>query len=380
MAWIFAVFSLCALGYSALALWSARAFRRSAAPSAGEFAPAVSILKPLKGLDPDAYKNLRSHCVQEYPEYELLFGVNDASDPAAELVRRLMAEFPQRPIRLLVCTNVLGANRKVSNLAEMAQQASFTHLVVNDGDIAVPPDYLRRVMAPFANERTGVVTCVYRGVAGKTLGSKLEALGISTDFIPGVLTARQLEGVRFALGSTMAVRREALAAIGGFEALVDYLADDYELGARVASAGYDVVLSDSVVESHLPDYRFGEFIAHQLRWGRTVRDSRPWGYRLMFLTFALPWAVLTVVAARGAPWSWGLLAAALIMRYAVAYAVGARLLGDPLIARAWWLLPLRDLLAPVLWFASLFGRNITWRGERFIITDRKLQRVEPSRS
>jgi ceramide glucosyltransferase len=395
MSIFFGLLTVCSLGYCAVALWSARAFRRenqqstlSSQHSAGQepssaptpFTPLVSILKPLKGTDPAAYENLRSHCVQDYPEYELIFGVNEESDPAAELVRRLRAEFPTLAMRMVVGARALGTNRKVSNLVHMLEQARHQYVVVNDSDISVSPDYLRRVLAPFAEAKVGMVTCPYRGVAGRTLASKLEALGISTDFIPGVLTARALDGgVKFGLGSTMAVKREALAAIGGFEALVDYLADDYELGARVAAAGQKVVLSECVVENHLPDYRFGEFVAHQLRWGRTVRDSR-WQYRLYFFTFTLFWAALTAIAARGAAWSLGLLGAALVLRAAVAYEVGWRVLRDPLVPRAWWLLPLRDLLAPFVWAATLFGKQIMWRGERFLVADRKLIRVEPTRS
>jgi ceramide glucosyltransferase len=374
MAIAFALLTVCSLGYCVIALWSARNFRRGGRTRVGGFAPPVTILKPLKGTDPAAYENLRSHCVQEYPEYELIFGVNDDSDPAAELVRRLMAEFPQRPMRLVVCANVLGANRKVSNLVQMLEHARHRHLVINDSDISVPPDYLRRILAPFESPRTGMVTCPYRGVAGATLGSKLESLGISTEFIPGVLTARKLEGgVHFALGSTLAMTREALEKIGGMETLVDYLADDFELGARIAAAGYDVVLSDCVVDNHLPDYRFGDFVSHQLRWGRSTRHSRPWGYAGLIFTYPLPWAVLTAAFGFREWWTWALLGVTLALRYALALLVGEGMLRDAQVRKYWWLVPVRDFVAVALWIGGFTGRRVNWRGEWFVLEKGKLR-------
>ena len=177
------------------------------------------------------YESFRSHCLLDYPEYEIIFGVSEEDDPAVELVRRLQAEFPQRTIQLVVCNRNLGTNRKVSNLAQMLPSARYDHLIVNDSDIRIQPDYLQRVVTPFADPKIGMVTCLYRGVPNKTLGSRLESIGISTDFSGGVLSAREVEkGIHFALGSTMVFRRNDLQAIGGFEAVVDYLADDYELG------------------------------------------------------------------------------------------------------------------------------------------------------
>jgi ceramide glucosyltransferase len=285
-----------------------------------------------------------------------------------------MAEFPSRPMRLVVGTKVLGTNRKVSNLVQMLEPARHRHVVVNDSDISVPPDYLQRILAPFESARTGMVTCPYRGIAGHTLGSKLESLGISTEFIPGVLTARKLEGgVHFALGSTLAMTRESLAAIGGLETLVDYLADDFELGARISAAGYDVVLSDCVVENHLPDYSFAEFIAHQLRWGRSTRHSRPWGYAGLIFTFPLPWAVLTVGFGARELWAWGLLGVTLALRYALALSVGWGILRDPQVRKYWWLVPLRDFVALGLWIGGFTGREVNWRGERFVLEKGKLR-------
>ncbi|MGE5321228.1 MAG: bacteriohopanetetrol glucosamine biosynthesis glycosyltransferase HpnI, partial [Actinomycetota bacterium] len=289
-------------------------------------------------------------------------------DPAATAVRKLMAEYPARRIRLVVCPEVLGNNRKVSNLVQMFPQAKYDHILVNDSDIYVPPGYLRRVMAPFAQPRVGMVTCPYRGIPADTLGSKLESLGISTEFIPGVLVARQIEnGIHFALGSTLAMSREALNSIGGLRPLVDYLADDFELGYRISKTGYEVVLADVVVETHLPAYTFAEFLQHQMRWARSTRDSRRMGYIGLLLTFALPWAMIAVLLAAGAWWSWITLGAAAVLRVAVALQVGLGVVHDRAMLKYLWLLPLRDLMAFWVWFASFADNKVQWRGETFIL-------------
>jgi ceramide glucosyltransferase len=338
--------------------------------------PAVSILKPLKGIDPEIYESFRTHCLQDYPDYELIFGVSDPNDPAIESVKKLQQEFPGRKIQLLVAPKILGPNVKVSNLAQMLSEARHDFLLINDSDIRVEPDYLRRVIAPLTNSEVGMVTCLYRGVPGPTLGSRLEALGIATDFCPSVLAARQLEGgIRFGLGSTLAFRRADLDKIGGFTALVDYLADDYELGKRIAALGLKIHLSDVVVETHLPSYRLQDFFAHQLRWARGIRDARRGGYFGLIFTFGLMWALLALAASCGAIWAWGALALTLILRLAVALLVGRKVLHDPSTAKTIWLIPLRDLIAVAIWIAGLGGRTVTWRGDRFILKRGKLMRV-----
>src|SRR5579884_1691565 len=322
----------CGMGYYALCLAGMLSFRRAHRPrkarpadvaprAAGEGAaqlwPPVSILKPLKGTDPEIFESFRSHCLQDYLQYELIFGVSDPQDPAIPLVERLQREFPERSIRLVFCREALGTNMKVSNLIQMLPEARYQHVIVNDSDICVPPDYLRQVMAAFAAPEVGMVTCMYRGQApangSSTLGAKLEALGISTEFHAGVLAARKLEGgIHFALGSTLALTRDALEAIGGFWPLVDYLADDFELGLRVAHAGYRVELAPVVVDTHVPPYGLSDFFRHQLRWARSTRHSRKRGWAGVCLTFALPWAALAVAASGGALWSWSMLALATV--------------------------------------------------------------------
>jgi ceramide glucosyltransferase len=366
------------LAYYALCLWSAAQFlreRRTGGARATQANPPVSILKPLKGIDPEMYENFRSHCLQDYPEYEIIFGVSDPDDPAIKLVEQLKSEFPQNPIRLIVCPRQLGTNTKVSNLAQMLPEARYDYLVVNDSDIRVEPNYLRRLLAPLADSGTGLVTCLYRGVANSTLGSRLEALGISTDFCPGVLIARELEGSKFALGSTMAFRRPDLAAIGGFDALVDYLADDYQLGRRIAALGLKVELSDVVVETFLPRYTASEFLTHQLRWARAVRDSRFWGYFGLGISFGLVWALLTLILASGAGWAWELLGVTVAMRFAVALFVGGRLLRDRYVMRWLPMIPLRDAIAMMVWLMSFAGHTVSWRGELFKLQHGQLKKI-----
>ena len=369
-----AVLALCGIGFYALCVWSARSFLRAGRKQSPAFAPPVSILKPLRGVDPQMYESFRSHCVQDYPEYEIIFGVSDVDDPAVEAVHRLMREFPECHIKLVVCPAVLGNNRKTSNLVQMLPQARYDHLLINDSDIYVTPDYLRRVMSPFAQPEVGMVTCPYRGIAAETLGSKLESIGISTDFIPGVLAARRIEGgIHFALGSTLAISRTALDSIGGLVPLVNYLADDFELGYRVSEAGLNVVLADVVVETHLPAYSFRGFFEHQLRWARSTRDSRRMGYIGLILTFGLPWAMLCALLAPTAWWSWTLLAVALALRVAVALQVGLGVVHDRAVVRHLWLLPLRDLVAFWVWFWSFTDNKVRWRGDIFVLEKGKIR-------
>ena len=382
--WIFktlaavaAVGALSAIAYCTLCVWCAWIFSRSLKrpPSNSAWTPPASILKPLKGVDPNIYKSFTSHCLQDYPEYEIIFGVSESDDPALGLVQRLQSEFPKKQIRALVCERKLGANTKVSNLVQMVAQARYDHLIVNDSDMLVEPDYLRRTLAPLSDSKVGLVTNLYRGVAASTLGSRLEALGISTDFIAGVLVARYLEGIRFGLGSTLAFRRSDLEAIGGFENFVDYLADDYEVGKRIAERGLEVRLSDQVVETFLPAYSFSDFIHHQLRWARSIRDSRRWGYVGLLFTFGLPWSLLALFFSQAAPWVWLLLAATVATRLTMALFVGFFLLRDRQVLRLWWLIPLRDLAALFVWLASFAGDTVAWRGDTFRLKDGKLARI-----
>jgi ceramide glucosyltransferase len=368
------------LGYYLIALWSARSFLRRSRFSAG-FAPPVSILKPLHGLDPGMLDAFASHCRQNYPgDYELLFGVSRLDDPAA-IVRQLQVDFPNRAIRLIQTPEVLGPNGKVSNLAQIVPHANFDYLIFNDSDIRVGPNYLAHVMAPFAardgQKPVGLVTALYRGRAHRTLGSKLEALGISTDFAPGVLTSRFLErGIHFGLGSTVAVSRRALEAVGGLVPFAEYLADDYELGAHIARAGFGVELANEIVETHVPEWTFSGYLHHQLRWARAMRDSRRGGYAGLLFSYGLAWSILNLVASGLSLPAFALFSLALMFRVSLALGVGVGILGDRQVLRDLWLLPLRDLLALAIWAWSYASDAIAWRDERFVLKNGRLIKRE----
>jgi ceramide glucosyltransferase len=378
---VFTALTLAALVYAIFVFRAARAYMRSCRLPLPDFYPAVSILKPVKGVDPEMYAAFASHCGQDYPgEYEILFGAGGMDDPAVDLIQRLQREFPEQPIRLMICPQNLGANGKVSHLVQMVAEARYDHLLINDSDIRVSPHYLRNVMPAFATpsdngKSVGMVTALYRGHSHKTLGSRLEALGISTDFMPGALTARWLEkGLHFGLGSTLAVTREALNDMGGLRPLVDHLADDYELGARIVQAGHRIELAREVVETSIPAYTFSGFLAHQLRWARGVRDARPLGYLGLLMTFGLPWAMANVIASAASLDSIALLSVMLCVRFAMALSVGVGVLGDQGALRDLWLLPLRDVVALGVWFWSFADDAVVWRGERFHLRRGKLVR------
>ena len=376
LSYLAAVLALCGCGYYVLSLIAIRSFVAQAARAASPFPP-VSMLKPLKGMDPALYESFRSHCLQDYPAaYEVVFGVSDLEDAAVPFVRQLIAEFPDSALRLVVCPDASATNRKVGNLAQMLQHARYEHILVNDSDIRVGPTYLRAMFSEFANPQVGMCTAPYRAVAGNTLWSRIEALGIATEFIAGVLAARQIEGgIGFGLGSTLAFTRTALDAIGGFEPLFDYLGDDYELGARIARAGYKVVLSREVVETFLPAYTFRGFFEHQLRWARAIRDSRPAEYVGMGVTFAVVWAFIGAAFSLLSWWSVLIFVLALVLRMCVAWRASQSVLHDAQARRDLWLVPLRDMLAFFVWLVSFFGSTIVWRGERFRLHRGKLERI-----
>jgi ceramide glucosyltransferase len=418
--WITTLLTVGGLVYMLLALWGARDFerhcRRIAAAAAGQpgYAPDVSILKPMKGVDSRMHAGLVSHCRQQYAgRFEILFGVSSLDDPAVAEIEWLRAEFPDCAIRLIVCPQRLGTSGKVSNLIQMLRHAQYDYVLINDSDIRVSPNYLTRVMSCFGAAadgkagKAGMVTAPYLGRtaaedpgdptrsvlrdarpgdpahpgardegSGLTLWARLEALGISTDFLPGVLAARKLEGgIRFGLGSTLAVSREALAKAGGLEPLVDYLADDYELGVRIWRAGYRIELCGETVETTVPAYDFRGFWDHQLRWARSTRDSRRWGYIGLGITYCIPWALLNCVASGFALWSFTLLSLVLLARVSVALSVGVGVLRDGQVLRDLWLLPLRDCFGLGFWAWSFASHTVTWRGEEFELREGRIARV-----
>jgi ceramide glucosyltransferase len=330
----------------------------------------VSILKPVHGRDPHFYEAIRSHAVQDYPEYEILFGIGRANDPAADDIRRLIAEFPARRIRLIVTSTQLP-NAKVGVLADLAAQARYPLLLINDSDIRVEPDYLRQTAAALDGQGTGLVTCLYRAESENWPG-RWEALGVATEFAPGVLVARMLGSVEFALGSTMLLRAEDLRRIGGFAAIGDYLADDYQLGRRIRALGLRVVFAPAVVETHLGGATWGEVWRHQLRWSRGIRVSRPGGYFGYLVTHATFWSLVALAAG-----AWQVALAALAIRMWGGGIVGWGIIRDRSLARRFCWIPFRDLWGFAIWVCGLAGNTVEWRGARIQLSrDGKILKVD----
>ena len=348
--------------YAAAVVSAIRLFRRR--PPAGAPLPPISILKPIRGLDPDAGAALASFCEQDYPEFEILFGAADADDPGLAAARRVAQEHPDLPIRFVSDVRPLGANPKVSTLARIAAEAKHDLLLVSDSDIIAGPGHLRAMAECLEDRSVGVVTCLYRS-QGEGPGGRLDALGLSTEFQPSVLAARLVEGVRFGLGAGILIRRAALESIGGFGAIADTLADDYWLGALPARSGWRVALAPEVVEHRLGRETFGQFVRHQLRWNRGIRSCRPGGYAGLLLTQATAAGLAGLIASRGSAAGWIVCGLALAMRLVAARVIAGGYLGDRNARRFLWLVPVRDLLGAVLWGLGLFGRTIEWRGGRY---------------
>jgi ceramide glucosyltransferase len=344
-----------------------RFFRNERAQILPNFMPPVSLLKPVRGVDFGSYENFASFCRQDYPHYEILFGVNDASDPVLSIINRVKADFPGRQIRILIGAEELGANRKVNKLARLAAEAQHEILVLSDGDVRVGPRYLCEVVAPLADERTGAIICFYRGITERNLGAELEAIGASSDFFAGVLMASWTEGIRFALGASITTTKKWLARIGGFEAMAGVLADDYELGRRIANAGGAVHLSREIVWTMYPAQTARSFWEHQVRWARTVRLCRPASYVGLLFTHGLPWAILAALVAPARWIAGAYLLAYVLLRFVMAWTVGVWGVGDAVLRRKFWLIPLRDLLHFCIWLASFASNRITWGGEEFTI-------------
>jgi ceramide glucosyltransferase len=338
---------------------------KNAAPSS-KLQP-VSILIPLCGADEGAYESYTAFCLQDYPAYQIVFGVHDPLDPAIPIVHRLITDFPERDIALMVCANTVGANLKVSNLYNMLACVKYEWMVIVDSDIRVDPTYLRHIMPLLADQRIGLVTCLYRAAQAPTFGARLEAIGLTAGFIPGVLAAWLLEGMHFALGATMAMTRTTLKAIGGLQAIGDYLADDFMLGYLVAKAGYEVRLAHYVVEVVLAPMGFYGMLKHQLRWSRSRRFVRPGGYLGTVLTHGTALAFLNLLLCHGTGLSQVLLAVTLSIRLGMGWLIGVYWLHDKLLQKYFWLLPLYDLLNFGIWCLGLFGKRVEWRGRRLTI-------------
>ena len=367
--------------YVAAIVAAGKFFReKPAAPalSGSDSAPPVSILKPIRGLDRETYENYASFCRQDYPDYEILFCVTDQSEPAIPVIEKLIRDFPDRAIRLLIGSEEAGVSDKVNKLARMAGEARHDVLIVTDSDVRVDPGFLRAIAAPFDDPTIGGVTCLYRGLTDGSFAADLEALGNSADFAPGVLVAWLGGGgsLDFMLGAVMATTRRRLAEIGGFESLADYLCDDYELGNRIAARGHRIELSPFPVAIDYPHQTLAEAFRHQLRWNLAIRYSRPWGHLGMIFTHGLVWAIAGILLLHSWQGALAFAAAYSLLRVEVALGVGARGMGDTLVRRKQWMLPLRDVFAFVVWVASFFPQRIHWRGRRFYVRNKRLVRAE----
>lgn len=363
-----------------LGAWAALRFFRRPAPgtaASSGFAPPVSILKPVRGLDRGAYENFASFCRQDYPDYEILFAATDEDDPAIPVIRRLMSDFPECSIRLLIGVERKGANDKVAKLCRLAKEARHSLLVITDSDVRVAPDYLRNVAALFADPQVGAVTALYRALEAPSFGAALDAVAAAASFAPSALIARTLEGLKFAMGSTMATTRERLAEMGGFEALLDLHSDDYEFGRRIAERGYRIELAPEPVDMQFPSEALADYLRHELRWVIGIRHIRPGGHFGMIVTHGLFWAALAALLApsKGLAVAW--LAAYLSVRLVTAWIVGVRGLGDPVLKRKLWLLPVHDFFAFWTWVASFVVNRIEWRGLVFTLEKGRMVPVAP---
>jgi len=338
----------------------------------------------VRGVDPGAYENFASYCRIDYPDYELVFAMADPHDQVIPVIEQLQRDFPDRSIRFVTDVPRVGENNKVNSLCRLVKEARYGLLVMTDSDVRVPRDYLREVVAPFADRRVGAVTCFYRCAGGGTLAANLDMLGMCMDSVPSALLARQLEGnVQFAFGWTMATTKERLAEIGGWEAMANHHSDDFELGNRIASKGHRVELTREPVGMVFPEEEFTDFLRHELRWAVGLRNVRPAGYAGMIFTHGLPWTVLATVVAAASGWAGiaaAFVAAYLALRLGLAYAAGVWGLQDRNITSKLWLAPVRDAISAAIWFAGFFTDRITWRGLEYRVRNRLLEPTRDERA
>jgi ceramide glucosyltransferase len=350
----------CVLGYF-------RGLQRAPSPSLkSSYSPPVSILKPVRGVDCEAYENFASYCLLDYPEYELIFAVADSDDPAVPLIEKLQTDFPQCSIRLIQGAERIGANNKVNSLCRLVEEAKYDVVVMSDSDVRVDPDYLKTVVPPFADPQVGAVTAFCRCITGGSVAADLDALGMYLDSAPGALVARMLEGkMQFAFGWTMATTKRHLSEIGGWEAMANHHSDDFELGNRIARRGYTVELMRKPVWMVFPKETVGQYFQHELRWSIGLKNVRPTAYWWLLLTHGLPWALLAAAVAASARW-WGIAAAHIVaylsLRLGLAWTTGVWGLGDRGTTKRLWLVPLRDAITFIVWVSGFFSEKITWRG------------------
>jgi ceramide glucosyltransferase len=349
------------LAYCALVVLGARRYLAVTPPGRGQ-CPPISILKPLCGHDDGLDENLRTFFAQDYPVFEILLGVHRLDDPAAAVAAQVIAEYDGRiDARLVVTGESPVPNGKAYSLNRLVREARYELLVMSDSDVRVQPDLLSTLDREFQDAQVGLITCPYRAVAGVSLWSRLEAIGMNTELLGGVLVARALEGMKFALGCTIAVRRNVLGEMGGFSYLQDFLAEDFVIGQRAAELGHKVVLSSFIIQHRIGSQSMLRNLGHRLRWARSTRRSRPAGYWGQIFTYPLP---LTFILLAVWPAAWPVLVLTLVLRGCAAVATAEFVLRDPLFRKRWWLLPLQDILGFFVWLGGFLGDTIVWRDRK----------------
>ncbi|HWY58598.1 MAG TPA: glycosyltransferase [Terriglobales bacterium] len=360
--------------YYLIGLFSSWQFFRTTRRSAttDKFTPPVSNLKPIRGLDPDAYENFASFCRQDYPDYEVLFCVGEEGDPVVPILQKLIRDFPERRIRVLFGSGGRGSNDKVVKLARLVSEAQHEVVVISDSDVRVQPDYLRTVVAPLADPKVGAVTCFYVSIEDKTFTESLQTIGMFSDFYAGILVARQLDGVKFALGTTIATTRTHLAGFGGYGAIENRPADDLLVGRLIAEQGYKVELLPYTI-STVADYASIRDLFHKrLRWIVVMRHMRPWGHLGLLLTQGLPWSLAAIVTHPSPGIALGYLGTYFILRFAMTWMVGIWGLKQDSLWKTMWLIPVWDGLAFLIWLTSFARSSIRWRDGEYYIRDGRL--------
>lgn len=357
--------SICYYIFSLYCTWS---FFNKETDTDSNYLPPVSILKPINGIENGIYENFISYCKQDYPAYQLIFGVSDSEDPVIDVVKEIMNKFPQKDIELVISNGSIGVNPKISNLNNMFKKVKHDVIVTNDSDTKVKADYLKRVVSPLRNKGTGLVTCVYRQPIINHITSIMESISINQVFLPSVMIAQKVEDLSYAFGVTIATRRDVLDEIGGFKEFSDYLAEDFHFGRKISEAGYKLCLSDYIVDVIPAKRNFVDFFKLQLRWAKTIRVCRPIGY---FFTLFCKYGIISSLAYLFVSGFSSLAAILLItflgVRTISAFIISLKYTKDLNLFSHLWFLPLTDILNFIIWCASYSGNKITWRGGKFVL-------------
>lgn len=350
----------------------APASKQPAMATADEYLPSVSILKPIRGSDPDAYENFASFCRQDYPTYELVFCVHDRTDLVLPILDELRRNFPDHSIRVLYGSGRNAANDKVAKLARLVTEAQYEVVVINDSDVRVKPDYLRTLVAPLAAETVGAVTCFYVPILEKGVVDSIQSIGMFSDFYAGILVARYLDGVKFALGTTIATTRTHLSGFGGYEAIENRPADDMLVGRLIAEQGYKVELLPYAIATVADYHSLGDLFHKRLRWMVVMRHMRPWGHLGLIFTLGLPWSIAAVALHPSATVAGSYFGAYLLLRTLMTWIIGIRGLNQQSLWKKLPLIPVWDAMAFWIWLLSFTRNTIRWRNVEYSIRDGEL--------